>query len=82
MLNIKERMDDVVRENGLRGVAKECKQELENNKPLNDVKRKSILSKYLNKFTTWLSPDQLNKTTVNIWLSVYVEKLHKEEKHG
>ncbi|WP_273840289.1 hypothetical protein [Providencia rettgeri] len=69
-------------ENGRRAIAKECKQELEKNKPLNDVKRKSILSKYLNKFTTWLSPDQLKKTTVNIWLSVYVEKLHKEEKHG
>ncbi|HEM7134072.1 TPA: hypothetical protein U2I51_003580 [Providencia rettgeri] len=69
-------------ENGRRAIARECKQELENNKPLNDVKRKSILSKYLNKFTAWLSPDQLKKTTVNIWLSVYVEKLHKEEKHG
>lgn len=69
-------------ENGRRAIARECKQELEDNKPLNDVKRKSTLSKYLNKFTTWLSPDQLKKTTVKIWLSVYIEKLHKEEKHG
>ena len=82
MSNISEKMDDVTLENGRRAIARECKQELENNKPLNDVKRKSILNKYLNKFATWLSPDQLKKTTVNIWLSVYVEKLHKEEKHG
>lgn len=75
-------MTPQVVENGRRAIARECKQELEKNKPLNDVKRKSILSKYLNKFTTWLSPDQLKKTTVNIWLSVYVEKLHKEEKNG
>lgn len=82
MSNISGKMDDEVRENGLRGIARECKKELEDSMPLNDIKRKSILSKYLNKFTTWLSPDQLKKTTVNIWLSVYVEKLHKEEKHG
>nr|WP_282490191.1 hypothetical protein [Providencia alcalifaciens] len=82
MSNISGKMDDVTLENGRRAIAREWKKELENNKPLNDVKRKSILNKYLNKFATWLSPDQLKKTTVNIWLSVYVEKLHKEEKHG
>ncbi|HGI5213759.1 TPA: hypothetical protein ACJTPC_001788 [Providencia alcalifaciens] len=82
MSNISGKMDDVTFENGRRAIARECKKELKNNKPLNDVKRKSILNKYLNKFATWLSPDQLKKTTVNIWLSVYVEKLHKEEKHG
>ncbi len=43
-------------ENGLRSVARECKKELEKNKPLNDIKRKSILSKYLDRFTVALSP--------------------------
>ena len=69
-------------ENGLRSVARECKKELEKNKPLNDIKRKSILSKYLDRFTIALSPEQLKKTTVTIWLSVYVEKLYKESKNG
>ncbi|MCW2256275.1 hypothetical protein M2263_002366 [Providencia alcalifaciens] len=82
MLNIKERMDDVVRENGMRNAARKCHTELKKYDKLTDDITKKILSKHLPEFERALTPEKKLKYTPNMWLNHYVRTIDKEMNNG
>lgn len=69
-------------ENGRRRIARECYNELEANRPLNDDKRRTILQSYLEKFTKMLTEYHFKRSVPALWLNVYVRMIEKEKKYG
>ena len=82
MSNISGKMDDVVRENGLRSTARKCHEELKKHSKLNDDITKKILNKHLPDFERALTPAKKLKYTPNMWLNYYVMTIDKEINSG
>ncbi|MBD2811873.1 hypothetical protein ID853_13490 [Xenorhabdus sp. Vera] len=67
-------------ENGRRQVARECRNELKQHPKRTDQQTNQILTKYLPRFETAMSPHQKSKFLPVMWLRHYVDMIDKEMK--